>query len=100
MPIVEPYSFRAIGLVPFQINPHYLDANPAGHAGETREQRILEYLEANRSRYVVGLREGCMIRIKDENIELIGSRTMRIFKKGIETYEVKPGDDISFLIKR
>ena len=100
MPIVEPYSFRAIGLVPFQINPHYLDANPAGHAGETREQRILEYLEANRSRYVVGLREGCMIRIKDENIELIGSRTMRIFKKGIETYEVKPGDDISVLIKR
>ena len=100
MPIVEPHSFRAIGLVPFQINPHYLDANPAGHAGETREQRILEYLEANRSRYVVGLREGCMIRIKDENIELIGSRTMRIFKKGIETYEVKPGDDISFLIKR
>jgi dipeptidase E len=100
MPIVEPQSFRAIGLVPFQINPHYLDANPAGHAGETREQRILEYLEANRSRYVVGLREGCMIRIKDENIELIGSRTMRIFKKGIETYEVKPGDDISFLVKR
>ena len=100
MPIVEPYSFRAIGLVPFQINPHYLDANPAGHAGETREQRILEYLEANRSRYVVGLREGCMIRIKDENIELIGSRTMRIFKKGIATYEVQPGDDISFLIKR
>ncbi|MBQ3234514.1 MAG: dipeptidase PepE [Alistipes sp.] len=100
MPIVEPHSFRAIGLVPFQINPHYLDANPAGHAGETREQRILEYLEANRSRYVVGLREGCMIRIKDENIELIGSRTMRIFKKGIATYEVKPGDDISFLIKR
>lgn len=100
MPIVEPQSFRAIGLVPFQINPHYLDANPAGHAGETREQRILEYLEANRSRYVVGLREGCMIRIKDENIELIGSRTMRIFKKGIETYEVHPGDDISFLIKR
>lgn len=100
MPIVEPQSFRAIGLVPFQINPHYLDANPVGHAGETREQRIMEYLEANRSRYVVGLREGCMIRIKDENIELIGSRTMRIFKKGIETYEVQPGDDISFLIKR
>ena len=100
MPIVEPQSFRAIGLVPFQINPHYLDANPAGHAGETREQRILEYMEANRSRYVVGLREGCMIRIEGESIELIGSRTMRIFKKGIETYEVKPGDDISFLVKR
>ena len=100
MPIVQPESFRAIGLVSFQINPHYLDANPAGHAGETREQRIMEYLEANRSRYVVGLREGCMLRIDDNGIELIGSRPMRIFKKGIETYEVQPGEDISFLIKR
>ncbi len=100
MPIVQPESFRAIGLVSFQINPHYLDANPVGHAGETREQRIMEYLEANRSRYVVGLREGCMLRIDDNGIELIGSRPMRIFKKGIETYEVQPGDDISFLIKR
>ena len=100
MPIVQPESFRAIGLVSFQINPHYLDANPVGHAGETREQRILEYLEANRSRYVVGLREGCMLRIDDNGIELIGSRPMRIFKKGMETYEVQPGDDISFLMKR
>ena len=100
MPIVQPASFRAIGLVPFQINPHYLDANPAGHAGETREQRIMEYLEANRSRYVVGLREGCMIRLKEDKIELIGSRPMRIFKKGIETYEVQPGENIDFLIKR
>ena len=100
MPIVQPESFRAIGLVPFQINPHYLDANPEGHAGETREQRINEYLEANRSRYVVGLREGCMLRIDDNGIELIGSRPMRIFKKGIATYEVQPGDNIEFLIRR
>ena len=100
MPIVQPASFRAIGLVSFQINPHYLDANPEGHAGETREQRILEYLEANRSRYVVGLREGCMLRIDNNGIELIGNRPMRIFKKGIETYEVEPGDNIDFLIHR
>ncbi len=100
MPIVQPASFRAIGLVPFQINPHYLDANPEGHAGETREQRILEYIEANRSRYVVGLREGCMLRINDNGIELIGSRPMRIFKKGMEIFEVQPGDNIEFLIKR
>ena len=100
MPIVQPESFRAIGLVSFQINPHYLDANPEGHAGETREQRIKEYLEANRSRYVVGLREGCMLRINDEGIQLIGTRPMRIFKKGQETYEVQPGDNIDFLIHR
>ena len=100
MPIVQPESFHAIGLVSFQINPHYLDANPEGHAGETREQCIKEYLEANRSRYVVGLREGCMLRINDEGIELIGSRSMRIFKKGQETYEVQPGENIDFLIRR
>lgn len=100
MPIVQPESFRAIGLVSFQINPHYLDANPEGHAGETREQRINEYLEANRSRYVVGLREGCMLRINDEGIELIGSRSMRVFKKGRETFEVQPGENIDFLIRR
>ena len=98
MPIVEPKSFKAIGAVKFQINPHYLDANPEGHAGETREQRIEEYIEANPRRYVVGLREGCMLRYVDGNLELIGSRPMRIFKKGVATYEVKAGDDLSFLL--
>ncbi len=98
MPIVEPASFKAIGAVKFQINPHYLDANPEGHAGETREQRILEYIEANPRRWVVGLREGCMLHLHDGKLELIGSRPMRIFKKGIEPYEVKAGDDLSFLL--
>lgn len=97
MPIVQPESFRAIGAVKFQINPHYLDANPEGHAGETREQRLLEYIAANPRRYAVGLREGCMLRCEDDRLELIGSRPMRIFKKGIEPYEVLPGDDLSFL---
>ena len=63
MPIVEPESFHAINLVRFQINPHYLDANPEGHAGETREQRLEEYLEANPYVYVVGFREGTMLKI-------------------------------------
>ena len=98
MPIVEPKSFKAINAVRFQINPHYLDANPEGHAGETREQRILEYIEANPRRYVVGLREGCMLLYQGGRLELIGSRPMRIFKKGVETYEVQPGDDLSFLL--
>ncbi len=97
MPIVAPASFRAIGAVPFQINPHYLDANPEGHAGETREQRILEYLEANPRRWVVGLREGCILRCEGERLELIGDRPMRVFHKGIAPYEVQSGDDLSFL---
>lgn len=98
MPIVEPLSFKAIGAVKFQINPHYLDANPEGHAGETREQRILEYIAANPRRYVVGLREGCMLRYEEGRMELIGKRPMRIFKKGVESFEVKAGDDLSFLL--
>ena len=98
MPIVQPESFKAIGAVKFQINPHYLDANPEGHAGETREQRILEYIEANPRRYVVGLREGCMLHLHDGKMELIGKRPMRIFKKGVETFEVTAGADLSFLL--
>ena len=98
MPIVEPQSFKAVGAVKFQINPHYLDANPEGHAGETREQRIEEYVEANPRRYVVGLREGCMLRLREGRLELIGSRPMRIFKRGIKPYEVHSGDDLQFLL--
>ncbi|MDE6507491.1 MAG: dipeptidase PepE [Alistipes sp.] len=98
MPIVQPESFRAIGAVKFQINPHYLDANPQGHAGETREQRILEFIEANPRRWVAGLREGCMLRYEDQRLELIGKRPMRIFRKGVEPFEVKAGDDLSFLL--
>ena len=80
MPIVEPESFGAIGAVKFQINPHYLDANPEGHAGETREVRLLEYIAANPRRYAVGLREGCMLRYENGRLELLGDRPMRIFK--------------------
>lgn len=98
MPIVEPASFRAIGAVKFQINPHYLDANPAGHAGETREQRILEFIEANPRRWVAGLREGCMLRYESDRLELIGKRPMRMFRKGMEPFEVEPGADLSFLL--
>ena len=97
-PIVEPDSFRAIGAVKFQINPHYLDANPQGHAGETREQRILEFIQANPRRWVVGLREGCMLHYEQGRLELVGSRPMRVFKKGLQPFEVEPGGDLSFLL--
>lgn len=97
MPIVEPRSFEAAGLVPFQINPHYLDAHPDGHAGETREQRILEYIEANPGRYVVGLREGCMLRLENGLLQLIGPRPMRVFRRGEPAREVGAGDNLQFL---
>jgi len=98
MPIVEPPSFRVLDLVPFQINPHYLDANPEGHAGETREMRIEEFLEVNPNIYVVGLREGTMFRIEGRDIQLIGPRAARIFKKGQVPYELEAGADFSFLL--
>ncbi|MEG1554058.1 MAG: dipeptidase PepE [Rikenellaceae bacterium] len=98
MPIVEPQSFKALNLIPFQINPHYLDAHPDGHAGETREQRIEEYIAANQEMRVVGLREGCILKIEDTKIELIGERPMRIFRFGEKPYELNRNNDLSFLL--
>jgi dipeptidase E len=98
MPIIQPESFKAFNLVPFQINPHYIDANPAGHAGETREQRIMEFLVVNPDKYVVGLREGCMLKVENKSISLIGNRSLRVFKYGIEPKEYSTGDDLSFLL--
>jgi dipeptidase E len=98
MPIIEPHGFECIGLVPFQINPHYLDANAQGHAGETREQRIMEFLEINPDIYVAGLREGTIFKLESEKLELIGDRMCRIFKKGKEPVELSSDDDFSFLM--
>ena len=100
MPIVEPKDFGAFNLVPFQINPHYLDANPAGHAGETREDRIMEFIELNQSTYVVGLREGTMLRLVDSKLELIGPRPARIFHHGQSPREVQPGESLQILLEK
>ena len=99
MPIAEPSSFDCLGLVPFQINPHYLDANPEGHGGETRQQRIEEILVVNRETVVAGLREASLLWIDDDNIQLIGSKPMRLFRFGEEPLEFEPGSDVGFLLK-
>ncbi len=100
MPVIDPKGFNCTRLIPFQINPHYLDANPEGHGGETREQRIEEFIEINPSVYVAGLREGTMFRLIDKKLELIGNRPCRIFIKGKAPKELHPGDDFSFLLKQ
>jgi len=100
MPVVDPKGFDCMGLVPFQINPHYLDANPAGHGGETREQRIEEFLEVNPEITVVGLREGTMLKCENNSLKMIGSRSARIFKKGIPPEELRSDDDFSFLLNQ
>jgi dipeptidase E len=98
MPIIDPHGFDTINLVPFQINPHYLDVNPENHAGETREQRILEFLEINPGTIVVGLREGSMLIREGKELKLIGNRSARIFQKGTTPIELNPADDLSFLL--
>ncbi|MCX6230011.1 MAG: dipeptidase PepE [Bacteroidetes bacterium] len=98
MPIIEPESFNCTALVPFQINPHYLDANPEGHGGETREQRIEEFMEVNQNIYVVGLREATYLLVEGNSINLFGMRPMRIFKYGTPAYEVKAGENLDFLL--
>jgi len=98
MPIIDPKGFDCLNLVPFQINPHYLDKNPEGHGGETREQRIEEFLEINPETYVVGLREGTMLRIEGGDLLLIGERTVRIFKKGLIPVELSEKDKLNFLL--
>jgi dipeptidase E len=98
MPIVEPQSFNALNLVPFQINPHYTDEQLTNHSGETREQRLSEFLKANPGATVVGLREGSILRIEGERIKLLGEKTVRVFKSGEEAKEYKPADSLEFLL--
>jgi len=99
MPIVEPRGFEALGLVPFQINPHYLDPEPGStHMGETREQRIVEFLEEN-DRVVVGLREGGWIHVDGDQGELGGRRGARIFRRGAAPEERAPGARLDDLLK-
>jgi len=98
MPIVQPVSFNTLNLIPFQINPHYLDSNPEGHGGETREQRIIEFLEINRSITVVGLREACALFYEYGHLFLKGNRPMRIFRYHTSPVEVEKGEDLDFLL--
>ena len=98
MPIVQPPSFNALGLVSFQINPHYLDPNPGSkHMGETREERIIQYLEENETP-VVGLREGAMLRIENGETILRGSTGARIFRRGFDPLEVSPGAKLDGIV--
>ena len=99
MPIVQPPSFEALGLVSFQINPHYLDPDPnSKHMGETREKRIQEFLEENDTP-VLGLREGAIARCESGRTVLKGSTGARIFRKGQDPIETVPGAELDALLK-
>ncbi len=92
MPIVEPSSFEALGLVAFQINAHYLDPDPnSTHMGETREVRLREFLEEN-DLPVVALREGAILRVDDSRVRLGGTTGARLFRRGLPPEELQPGE--------
>jgi dipeptidase E len=98
MPVVEPPSFDALGLIPFNLNPHYLDPDPGStHMGETRETRIGEFHHFN-AQPVLGLREGAMLRVRGEKAELWGSRGGRLFRPGVEAEDIGPDADVSWLM--
>jgi dipeptidase E len=98
MPILQPDSFEAFGLVPFQVNPHYLDADPGStHMGETRAQRIAQFLEEN-DVPVLGMREGAWLRRRGERLELGGETGALLFLRGEEPRPFGAGDDLSFLL--
>jgi dipeptidase E len=98
MPIVHPPGLEALGLIPFNLNPHYLDPVPGSrHQGETRETRIKEFHEYN-SETVAGLREGSWIEVRGDELILKGEHSARIFKKGNEPVEIPSGSDLSDIV--
>jgi dipeptidase E len=98
MPILQPPSFDALGIFPFQISPHFLDPDPSSrHMGETQEERILQFLEENTTP-VVGLREGSFIRQVENVAELKGPHTARLFRRNIPPVEVDSGTDLIKLL--
>lgn len=104
MPIVEPPTFAALDLVPFNINPHYQDPIPGStHMGETREQRIAEFHEegaehTENARPVVGLREGSWLLVEDRTVSLQGSAAARLFRQGQLPVDYASGSRLDFLV--
>src|SRR5437764_11995197 len=98
MPIVQPRSFDSLGLVPFQISPHFQDPDPnSTHMGETQEERILQFLEENETP-VLGMREGAWVRAEEGRVVLGGKRGARILRRGEMPVEKTTGDEISNLV--
>ncbi len=99
MPILQPPSFEALGLVDFQISPHYLDPDPSStHMGETQEERILQFLEENQAP-VAGLREGGILRVENGTVALKGSSGARIFRRDEEPVETIPIANLDDLLQ-
>jgi dipeptidase E len=99
MPVIQPDSFKALNLVPFQINPHYTDGTIPNYNGESREERIREFLQLHQEKVVVGLREGSMLLIEDKNIEILGNKTVKLFRYNLPTMEYDANSTMDFILK-
>ena len=91
MPIVDPGGLDALGLLPFQINPHYTNATLPGHQGETRDERLIEFARVNPDLPVLGLPEGDWLRVSGKSIELRGPHPAMWFAGTASPIQVMPG---------
>ena len=98
MPIVQPPSLQALSLIPFQINPHYTDSILPNHQGETRAERLLEFVHLNPGVRVLGLREGSVLKIEGSSMQLLGDKSVRIFEKNATPQEYPPHASFNFLL--
>lgn len=97
MPIIEPPSFQALQLVPFQINPHYANFSPPGFHGETRDMRLAEFMQLNPQTPIVGLPEGTALRRRGSVLTYLGAEDAALFQAG-EKSAIKPNTDLSALL--
>ena len=98
MPIVEPPSFDALGLIPFQINPHYTESSLPDHGGETRMDRLNEFLIVNQEIKILGLQEGCALKVEGNQIEMIGDKPAKVYEYGKKISKVTSQSDLNFLM--
>lgn len=99
MPVVDPGGFGALDLVPFQVNPHYTDKTLRGHGGESRDDRINEFLEVNPDVCVLGLREGSLVKVGNGRAALLLGPGARLFRPGARARDLKAGADVSDLLR-
>jgi len=103
MPVIEPKSFKALGFFPFQINPHYINVQHEGHNGETRDERLFEYLKVNPKATIVGLPEGAALRLEGKTLQLVGEVPAVLFRNRPDQRDerrtvINVGADLSWLL--
>ena len=103
MPVIAPPSFNALGLFPFQINPHYYNVKPEGFNGETRDQRLQEFIKLNPGLAIVGLPEGTGLKLENDKLHFFGEEPGVLFTGGDDETvmikkEIAVGADLSFLL--